>query len=369
MSHFIGIDVHKKTSHVVVLDEARNVFVLDKNIRTKRERLVDETATFVPAKILIESSTLSRWVADVLREQGHEVIVGAPNFPLMYASRPPNRKNDREDARALAFACKAGHYVAVHRVSDEHRLLEELIGTRAAVVESRTMFVNRVRSLHAAAGLVLPSSETDSFWAAVTRGGLDPRVAHAVRPLLDMLAMAEDQLRALDARLEVIAANDPVARLLMTIPGVGPIVALSFIAILDTPQRFGSAHMLESYIGLVPVLRTSAGPGEGGHISKMGSGALRALLVQAAWSLMRSRDPAAAALQSWANGIAQRRPAKVAIIALARRLAGVMYALWRDGKPFELKQPKSATTKPPEITRPLVRSYTLKKHSAVAPTT
>ncbi len=152
----------------------------------------------------------------------------------------------------------------------------------------------------------------------------------------------------------------------MTVPGVGPIVALAFIAAVDTPTRFANAHQLESYLGLVPTLHASAGPGQGGRISKMGATYLRTVLVQAAWSLMRSQDPAALPLQEWANALGQRRNKQLAIVALSRRLAGVLFAIWRDQKPFELKEPKQKHVG--AAAKPLVRRYTLRKAAAVATT-
>ena len=360
--HCIGIDVHKKTSHIVVLEDGTGRVLLDKNIRTKKDRFEVELGPLAPAKVLIESSTLARWVADFLGGLGFTVIVGNPNYPLMYASRPANRKNDREDARALAFACHAGHFRPVHRVSDAHRAIEELLGSRALVVGTRTTHVNRIRALYAGAGLTLPACDAARFRVEVTNAGVAPTLVGAIQPLLEMLAMVDDQLHQLDRRIEQIADAHPIARLLMTVPGVGPIVALAFIATIDTVGRFGNAHMLESYLGLVPRLHASAGPGDGGHISKMGATYLRSLLVQAAWAVLRSKDPSTTALQTWTNTLAQRRSPKVAVVALARRLAGVLFAIWRDGKPFELRESKFSSATP---AKPLVRRYDLKSERGV----
>jgi transposase len=179
-----------------------------------------------------------------------------------------------------------------------------------------------------------------------------------------MLAMVEDQLDTIERRIHEWAEGDASGRLLMTVPGVGPVVALEFMATVDDPSRFGGAHLLESYLGLVPRLHTSGGPGQGGHLSKRGPSYLRTLLYQAAWGLLRSRDPKAGALQAWANALAQRRPPKVVVSALARRLAGVLLAIWRDGKPFEQRAP---CEKPPVVGgKPLVRRYSLTKARAAA---
>jgi transposase len=362
MEYFIGIDVHKDTSHIVALDE-RGIPVLDKNVRTTRERLDDVLAPLAPAKVLIEASGRSRWVAEHLEGQGHTVFVGDPNYALMYASRPANCKNDRNDARALAFACQAGHFKSVHRPSAEHRALQELLGSRASLVANRTMHINRLRALFAARGIELPRGEKATLWYRVKAQGIPAELDQAVRPLLEMLAMLEDQLRWCDARVEELANQDEVARRLQTVPGVGALLALLYVATIGTPSRFVSAHQVESYLGLVPKIHASAKPGVGRHISKHGSTYLRALLVQAAWSFMRSNDPRATPTQEWTNALAQRRPTQVAIIALTRRLAGVLYAMWRDGTDFERREQKAGLSAMGATPKPIVRKYRLKTSS------
>ena len=116
----------------------------------------------------------------------------------------------------------------------------------------------------------------------------------------------------------------------MTAPGVGPVTAAAFVATLDDVGRFRDAHQVMSYLGLVPSERSSGERQHRGHITKAGSPRVRWLLVEAAWRILRTRDADTAPLRAWAERIAVRRGKRVAVVALARRLAGILYVLWRD---------------------------------------
>ena len=119
----------------------------------------------------------------------------------------------------------------------------------------------------------------------------------------------------------------------MSVPGVGPSTSVRFVAALDEISRFSGAHAVESYLGLVPGEDSSAERRRRTSITKAGPTALRWCLGQAAWAARRARrkDP----MQRWADGVEQRRGTRVAVLALARKLAGMLYAIWRDGAVYE----------------------------------
>ena len=130
-------------------------------------------------------------------------------------------------------------------------------------------------------------------------------------------------------------ASNPVVQRLTTAPGVGPVIATAFVATLDEAGRFGGAHQVESYLGLVPSEDSSADRHRRGHITKAGSPRMRWLLVQAAWAALRSRRADTAGLRAWAAQLAKRRGHRIATVALARRLAGILFAMWRDQTTFD----------------------------------
>jgi transposase len=365
MTYFIGIDLHKKTSQVAILgEESDSVFIVEKSIRSWPRRFEEVLAPYAPAHVLVEASTVSRWVAPYLRTLGHVVVVADPNYQVMYASRQANCKNDQTDARALAFACRHGHFRAVYEPTEEQRPIAELLGTRSTQVRRRTAAINRVRALYAARGVELGAGESDTFWARVKSHPSCEQVPAAVA-LLDELAMLEDLIRASEKKLDELAASHAVTRRLMTVPGVGSIVALAFYAKLGNPTRFGHAHEVASYLGLVPKVHASAEPGHGGRLSKKGSDSVRALMVQAAWSHINSSSVLAQPLKESFLRIQARRSTGKAIVAIARRLVGILYAMWRDGTDFERREPKPLPQKPAQPSRR--RRYQLKSNRPAVP--
>ena len=147
-----------------------------------------------------------------------------------------------------------------------------------------------------------------------------------------------------DLRLfETLANHDDTAQRLMTAPGVGPIVALTYVAVLDTPARFGGdARRASAFLGLVPSEDSSGERRHKGGITKTGPPELRSLLIQASWTIWRGRTAAGVALRTWAHALAARRGRRVAIVALARRLSRILFAMWRDETTFEYRQPAIA---------------------------
>lgn len=139
-----------------------------------------------------------------------------------------------------------------------------------------------------------------------------------------------EQIEHCDTRIAELSDDDEVVARLQTVPGVGPVTAAAFRSMLDDVDRFESAHQVEAYLGLVPREFSSAERQRKGSITKAGNGRLRWLLVEAAWTIQRSVQPEVVPLQSWARRIRDRRGKRVATVALGRRVAGILYAMWRD---------------------------------------
>jgi len=131
------------------------------------------------------------------------------------------------------------------------------------------------------------------------------------------------------------AGRDPVVQRLDTAPGVGAVTVIAYVAPLDPVERLAGAHQVECYLGLVPSERSSGERQHRGAVTKAGSSRMRWLLVGAAWCILRTRTPKAEHLRVWAERIAMRRGRRIATVALARRLAGILYAMWRDGTVYD----------------------------------
>lgn len=150
--------------------------------------------------------------------------------------------------------------------------------------------------------------------------------------MLKVVDSLNEQIALADQELKELSETDPVCTRLMSVPGIGPVTSMRFVAAIDDVSRFPSAHAVESYLGLTPGEHSSSERKQRTGITKAGPAAVRGALVQAAWNLRRYRplDP----ISVWAAAIEQRRGKFIATVAVARKLAGVLFALWRDGSRY-----------------------------------
>ena len=335
----IGLDLHQRESQLCRRSpEGR---IAEARIPTTRASFAATFGALAPARILLEASTESGWVAAHLEALGHTVLVADPNFAPMYATRSRRIKTDQRDAHALMEACGAGTYRPAHRLSAARRHLRAELIVRDTLVRTRTRLTAVTKTLVRRDGLRVPSGASHTLAARVAALDLatqDPTLGSELAGLLALLPPLNAQIAAADARLAALAAGDPVIRRLATIPGVGLLTAAGVVAVLDDVTRFPSAHAVEAYLGLVPCENSSADRRHRGAITKTGNARARWLLVEAGWRLLRSKTADAAALRQWGQGIAARRGRRIAAVALARRLAGVMYAMWRDGRDYDAAQ-------------------------------
>jgi len=154
-------------------------------------------------------------------------------------------------------------------------------------------------------------------------------------PLRSLIEVLDDELVCADERFETMVAADPVATRLTTLPGIGPITASAFVAALDTASRFERAGQVTSYVGLVPREYSSGEKQHRGRVVRSAHPYVQSLLVQAAWRVWRASNPRTEAFRTWAQAIARRRGKKIAIVALARRLARTLFAMWRDEAEYQ----------------------------------
>jgi transposase len=328
----IGIDVHKNQSQVCIL--TADAELIEKRIRTDRDRFTAALGSRPRAKILIEASTESEWVARCLEAHGHEVIVADPNYAPMYAHRSRRVKTDRRDARALAEACRIKAYRKAHRAADDRRHVRGRLAIREALVQTRTKYISLVRALLRREGLRVRSGASSSFVARVGELEIPTLLKREIAPILKLMGPLNRQIERANKDVEKIALQNPTMRRLCTVPGVGSITAVSFVATIDTPERFKTAHQVEAYLGLVPRELSSGEKQRKGRITKAGNRRTRCLLVEAAWALLRNRRAEVAPLRAWTERLAARRGRRVAVVALARKLAGILYAMMRDETEF-----------------------------------
>lgn len=331
-----AIDLGKRMSQICILKPDGEI--IERRIRTEPERFAAAFRAHPGIRILLEAGTESEWVARCLEEHGHEVIVADPNYAPMYAQRQRKVKTDRRDARALVEACRLGAYRPAHRTSEAQRQVRWHITTREVLVRTRARSMVLIGSLLRQAGLHLPGGKAETFTSRLSTLTLPEPLQHAIAPLLLVLETLNQQVAAADGALEDLARSDPRVGRLDTVPGVGPIIAATFVATVDRAERFSGPHQLEAYLGLVPREYSSGERQVRGRITKAGNSRLRWLLIEGAWSILNHQNPETAALRAWTLRIAARRGKPRAVVALARRLAGILFAMMRDNTVFDPKR-------------------------------
>ena len=327
-----AIDLHMRSSQIRIIDDA-GVAQREQRIPTTPERLVQAFASHGPMRILLETGTESEWVARALEAAGHDVIVADPNYAPMYGELTRKVKTDRRDAIALAEANRRGWYRPTHRVSATQRETRQILRVRRLLVSTRSSSVSLIRSLLRQSGYRLASGSCSTVPARVARLAVPANLGDTLAPLCRQVAALTREIAAIDARVAARVADDAVVTRLQSVPGIGPIVATTFRAFVDTVERFDHAGQVSAALGLVPREDSSAERRHRGHITKAGPRELRSLFVQAAWVCWRT--PRSATLRAWVERVAARRGKRIAVVALARRLSRILFAIWRDGTTFD----------------------------------
>ena len=333
MTH-VGIDLHKMESQICVIEETGEV-VAEVRVTTRRDTLQRALEAWPGAQVLVEACNESEWVARHLEGCGYTVVVADPNYTPMYGHRHRGYKTDRRDARALASASAQGLFRRAHRTSDARRRMRAELVTRDALVRTRTRYISVIRARLRSEGYRLRSGDASTFVTRVNELPLEPEMLDQLQPLLMVMTLVNQQVATMDRSLVQEAKADRVTLRLQSMPQVGPITALAFVAALDDVRRFRNAHQVESYLGLVPRERSSGEHQVRGRITKTGDKRVRWLLVETAWRLMHRSKTKVPALQTWSTKVAVRRGRTIAAVALARRLAGILYAMWRDDRIFD----------------------------------
>lgn len=301
----------------------------------KLDSLLDVLGPGSPrAQVAIEACREAWHMHDTLVRWGHEVLLVDTTRVAKLGIGQHGRKTDRIDAEVLARAVKSGHVPLAHVLSPERRELRMQLAVRRSLVETRAQYVTAIRGLLRAKGAKLPSCTTEHFVRRYHEAELDAETKALCAPLVALLDLVDVELTKTEQVVQQLAEREPMTQFLMTAPGVGVIVAAAFVSVVDDAKRFRKAHQLESYLGLVPGEDSSGGKRRIGAITKQGNPYLRTLLVQAAWKILLMSD-ASDPLKAWGDALVARRGKRVAVVALARRLAGVLWAMWRDGTVYD----------------------------------
>jgi|WetSurMetagenome_2_1015567.scaffolds.fasta_scaffold94937_1 transposase len=330
----VGMDLGKKQSDVCVIDE-RDAVVERSRVRTGRDALSKRFANTPRCRIAIESCRDTGWVFDHLTSLGHEVVVVDTTRARALGIGQGRRKTDRRDAEALARAVARGVVPQAHVLSAAGRELRDALHARDQLVRVRGRLVTMLRGQFQGRGWATPRCATGDFATRLRSSGLPGVEAPEVQALLAVLRSVTTEIEQLERHLAARAARHEAVARLSSVPGVKLIVSLTVIAALDDATRFKNAHQVQAYLGLVPSEYSTGGKRRTGGITRCGNALARRMLVQAARSLLRTRRAQQDPLVVWARQVAARRGQKRAVIGVARRLVGILWAMWVDGTCYD----------------------------------
>jgi transposase len=338
MNYYAGIDVSLEASHWCVVD-AEGQVVHEGRAASEPEAIARQLGRLgLPlARVGLEAGPLSQWLHDGLAAARLPVVlIETRHFKAAQAAM--RVKTDRGDARAIAQVLRTGWFRQVHVKSLAARQVRALLQARQELMAKARDLESSIRGLLRGFGRKV---------GRVGRGGFAVRVrallegetvlAAAIEPLLRARAVLREQGAGLHQQVLRVARADAVCRQLMTAPGVGAVVALTFKAAIDDPTRFARSRQVGAHLGLTPKRYQSGQIDRAGRISKGGDPMVRAMLFEAATVLLL-RVSRWSALKAWATRLAKRCGLKKARVALARKLAVVLHRMWRDGSAFRWSQ-------------------------------
>lgn len=331
MEH-IAIDLGGRESQICVRNDQGEIL---EERRHPTARLGRYLAKRKPGgRVLLETCSEAFAIADVAQECGHQVRVVPGSLVRALGVGERKLKNDQRDARKLSEMDCRMEVPSVHIPSQERRDQQARVTARQALVEVRTKLVNTVRSFFRTKAYSQVKATPKTLAKNVRESWIEKSeaVPDYIEHLLCVLENLNEQISKADDALKELAGTDAVCKRLQTMPGVGPVTSVCFAATIDVVGRFENAPQLTSYLGLVPGENTTGFKTRRISLTKAGSSRVRWTLVQAAWTMVRTRpqDP----MVLWFQAVSLRRGKKIAIIALARKMAGVLYAMWRDGQPY-----------------------------------
>ncbi len=342
MKQYAGLDVSLKEISICVVDGNGKVVVRG-TLPTEPEAVAGFLAKqrITPERIVHESGQLSIWLQRGLEKLGLPVTCIDARRAHKALSAKLN-KSDRADAEGLANLARTGWFTAVHVRSETSDRLRTLIGARERLIRLRKDLEGHIRGVLKTWGIRMTGIGQGRL-----RQGFRDQLAAAGETDLTLAMIADGFItthqmlcaaaHSLENEIKAIAKESLLARRLMTIPGVGPIVSLNFIALVDDASRFRRAADVGAFLGLTPRRYQSGEMDYSGRISKCGDARMRSLLYEAAGCLIH-QVKRFSSLKSWAVRLAGRKGFKKAAIATARKLAVLMLTIWKDGTEFEWKK-------------------------------
>lgn len=335
MPHFVGLDVSMKETAICVVDETGKR-LWEGSVPSSAAAIAAAIHSKAPdfARAGMETGPQAVWLWHSLHDLGIKVdCIHARRAAA--ALKLQANKTDRNDAFGLARLVHSGWYEPVAIKSFDRYRMRAILTARERIVRMCTTMINQIRGLAKTFGLSLSAGKGQVFEQSVRRAlPSDAVLRELFERLLSVLSGLKDQRRAFDRQLARFAREDAICRLLAGTPGVGSLTAVAFVTAVDDPARFRSAWDVGAYLGLTPKRYQSGEVDIGGRISKCGDRLTRKLLFEAATVILYRAAPTLA-LKQWGLRLSARSGSWKARVAMARKLAVILLAMWKTNVAFE----------------------------------
>ena len=335
MDYYAGIDVSLEASSVCVVDASGKI-IREARVLSEPENLIGwfRDLGLEMTRIGLEAGPLSQWLYAAMKEEGLAVeLLETRHVHDAFKAMPV--KSDRSDARGIAQLMRLGWFRSVHCKSMPAQEVRALLTARKLVQSKLFDIEMSLRGILRGFGLKIGRTNPSSFGPRVeelVEG--HPTLAIIAKALLAAHQVLLRELNGFEKRVRQQARQDKRVRLMMTTPGVGPIVGLTYVAAIDDPARFKSSKQVGPHFGMTPKKYQSGETDYSGRISKIGDASVRTALHEAANAILTRPLKGATALKSWAMKLAKRAGMAKAKVALARKLGVILHRMWVDGMEF-----------------------------------
>lgn len=335
MRYYCGLDVSLNSTSICIVN--LNGDILREGEVPTEPSVIDDwlkESGYSLERLGLEAGSVTPWLCAELLKLGQPAIcIETRHAKAALAAQ--RVKTDRNDARGIAHIMRTGWFREVHIKSDESHRLRILLGNRRCLLDKRLDIERQIRGTIKVFGLKIGKVTPVTFEARVRElVGDQAELESYILPMLRVRRELIEQCKKLEKMVLDYVRQDVICRLFMTIPGVGPLTALAYKTFVDRPERFARSRAVGAALGLTPRKYASGEIDYDGRITKCGDRFVRSHLYEAAKTLL-SRTTGKSWLKSWGQRIEKRSSKKNACVAVARRLAVIMHAMWRDGTLFD----------------------------------
>ena len=334
MNHFIGLDVSLKTTNICIIDQDGKI-VSQTQTKTKPESIfeaIQRAGKLQVKQVGLETGSMCHYLTKGLLDLGLPVICVDARRAATFLNLKYN-KTDRNDAKGLAEGLRLGFFDKIYTKTEKELGANTLLRGRKMLVDQRKQLQQSIRGHLKCYGITMKSHDGIAFYNEVLKclEKVDELAARTLIVMLEAYKQLVNSVKELDKEVKQQCKDSE--KLLMTVPGIGPVTALTFTAEIGDPKRFKNSRQVGAYLGMTPRQYSSGETEKMGRISKTGPATLRSLLVEAGLVVL-TRTHSWSKLKAWGMKIQKKHGSKKAAVAVGRKLGVIMHKMLETGEEF-----------------------------------